>query len=377
MTDATKRERPNRVTLMLIAIGLVAAIVAVAAIVVAPKSGKDALNVVEGTAHADTDTQEEDESDDLSKDEIARTVTAQMGHKDKNVKTGKKVDARLGAHERGAAAFSDGTLGSRKEISKFLNQDTAAAKAARKAIRKCLQKEIGKGWRAEYKRAMSGEGYYPVQFKTPVDWYGTSYLVGGEMLTMQTARRAGPQDVLWLFIAENNKPILCASFRADCANPGLRKVTPSKPGEPVTPVECPPGSDRPECNPTPPPPPAKKCTDNVSASDGYCGTPTSGPEQYHPEDPGRTEGYVPGNAEEVAGNQPDSNDIDTDCGRYGCNSGGGGGSAPAGESENTDTGQEEQGTNEGTSDPEETEGSGQTSEAGSDPCQQDPAPEGC
>jgi hypothetical protein len=137
-----------------------------------------------------------------------------------------------------------------------------------------------------------------------------------------------------------------------CGNLVTKKPIPKVPPKPPQP---------------PTPPEEKKCTDDVGAHDGYCGTPTEGPEQCHydgtcGEEPEGTDGYDPGNAEEVVEEQPDSDDIDTDCGQYGCDSGSEDG-APPGESENTDNGETEQGTSEGTSDPEETEGSQEEGES--------------
>lgn len=111
----------------------------------------------------------------------------------------------------------------------------------------------------------------------------------------------------------------------------------------------------------------KKCPNGGATVPGRkpCGTPDSGPDYQPPQSnpPGSTAGtpgYTPDNAEKVTEAQPTSTSSGTDCGLYGCNTGGGAGTAPSG-STTSSSGDTTTGTDAGTTDPQLTEGSGQTS----------------
>jgi hypothetical protein len=181
------------------------------------------------------------------------------------------------AEERGTAAFSQRTLKTPEEVGKFLNEDTDVSRAAKQRVIDAINRrgweklaallqahpkaskkekeqfaaQIRKDNKEETKRALSGEGYFPVQVKVAARVLGTTYFKDGQVLESGEWRSVGPNDVFWLFLGRDGKILFDAAIRADCGNPNLRLVTPIPPGEkPPTPIDklCPRDGEVPDDN---------------------------------------------------------------------------------------------------------------------------------
>lgn len=194
------------------------------------------------------------------------------------VKVGEKNVTFQGApEERGIAAFSQRTLKTPEEVGAFLQEDTEVSRAAKERVvgainahgweklvallqshPKASKKEkeqfaaqIRKDNEEEIQRALSGEGYFPVQVTVAARVLGTTYFKDGKVLESGEWRSVGPKDVFWLFLGRDGKILFDAAIRADCGNPNITLVTPIPPGEePPTPIEkiCPDDGEVPDEN---------------------------------------------------------------------------------------------------------------------------------
>ncbi len=184
---------------------------------------------------------------------IAMAVFGPMGWQPGEIKVGNEVPFNDHTEVRGSAAFSGKTLRSHKDIADFL----AANPAARARVLSALPKD-------EQSRALDGSGYVPVWFAVPAQWFGTTYHVGGQVLTEDQARSVPAHDILWLFIRKDGIPVLGASIRADCGNPNFRAIVPVRPNTPPAPP-----INQPPCthNCQPPPPQSVKCPNGGATTD--------------------------------------------------------------------------------------------------------------
>jgi len=215
-----------------------------------------------------------------------------QGFEPGQVKVGEKNVSFQGApEERGIAAFSKRTLKTPEAVGAFLREDTDESRKAKERVigainahgweklaallqahPKASKKEkeqfaaqIQKDTEEEVARALSGEGYFPVQVTVAARVLGTTYYKDGKVLESGEWRSVGPEDVFWLFLGRDGKILFDAAIRADCGNPNLRLVTPIPPGErPPTPIEkpCPHQGDVPDENGVCPKHPGENPLDN-------------------------------------------------------------------------------------------------------------------
>lgn len=190
--------------------------------------------------------------DGLTEEEIEALVDeafGRMGFDPSEVDAGEEdVEFDGAAEERGDASFSDVTLKTREDVAEFLGGDSPESIAARERVQTALADMPG-----ELERALSGEGYVPIQFNIAVQYFGTTYFNGSEVIDMRGARQTGEDDILWLFISREGVIVAEASIRADCGNPNFDRIVPVRPETPpAPPIEqppCPPGTVPDEENP--------------------------------------------------------------------------------------------------------------------------------
>ncbi len=150
---------------------------------------------------------------------------------------GEAVDFESNPVERGAEAFTTeelGVLESQEEIAAFYASNSERAIAARENLEEAME-----GQSEDLERALNGEGYIPVQALVPVTVEGTTYYVDGEVVAVNSGRRAAAGDIYWIYADEDGNIVWDATLRADCANPELKLITPTPPtppGEPEPPT---------------------------------------------------------------------------------------------------------------------------------------------
>jgi hypothetical protein len=154
-----------------------------------------------------------------------------------------RVDWALNAQEeRGGASFAKRTLKTPAEVGAYLNEDTPESKTAKAYVVKAIT-DAGYGT-DEVQRALTGEGYIPIQIKDASQVLGTTYFKDGKVLSAGKWRQAAGGDVYWLYIAKDGKLIQGALVRADCGNPDAKQILVVRPGMPPAPlIEQPPGEE--------------------------------------------------------------------------------------------------------------------------------------
>lgn len=125
--------------------------------------------------------------------------------------------------ERGPNAFSAKTLRTPQQVAEFLHGSSAKSRAARRHIVAALR-PYGKD---EVRRALSGEGYMPVQPVVPTKIEGMSYYQNGKLHVSHAWHEVAAYDVYWLFVTKDGQVVTSASLRADCANPNLERLRPA------------------------------------------------------------------------------------------------------------------------------------------------------
>lgn len=142
--------------------------------------------------------------------------------------------------EQGTAAFikdPQQILKTAQQVGAYLQADTDVSRAAKTNVTDAIHKE---GFNdEEVNRALSGDGYFPIQVKVAAKVLGTTYFQNGKVLESGEWRKVGPNDVFWLFMTKDHHIVFGATVRADCGNPNLRKIVALKPKENVTPIQQP------------------------------------------------------------------------------------------------------------------------------------------
>lgn len=133
------------------------------------------------------------------------------------------IDWKNANNQRGDAAFGIHTIKSQEQLKNFVNSDTKGGVAIRGELR-----EAFRGNPHGLKRAMSGEGYTPVQIKEAAVLRGTTYLVDGQVRE-SGARAVRPNDVMWVYSGKHTGEINGdASIRAACDQNGFNSYTPQR-----------------------------------------------------------------------------------------------------------------------------------------------------
>lgn len=207
------------------------------------------------------------------------------------VNVGSQVEWGENPEERGTAAFTSETIESPADIVAFFGSGTPESEEVVSMIEETFEDDP-----ENLERALSGEGYVPVQFNVPIAIEGTTYFVNGESEVATGERFAQAGDILWLYADEDGHIVWDASFRADCANPEITFIRPLRPGDVIPPsIVIPPG----EVPPNPPvvtiPPKhddGELPGDDTPASQdpGTPDRPGQGPAGQTPDD----SGYLPG-----------------------------------------------------------------------------------
>lgn len=144
--------------------------------------------------------------------------------------------------ERGSGSFATRTIKTAPEVGAYLNEDTDESKTAKAYVAKAI---TDAGYDdSEVNRALTGEGYFPVQLKDASQVLGTTYFKDGKVLVAGQWRQAAPGDVYWLFLASDGRLVAGALVRADCGNMDAKAIRIVRPGmPPAPPVEQPPGEE--------------------------------------------------------------------------------------------------------------------------------------
>ncbi len=149
--------------------------------------------------------------------------------------------------ERGSSSFSSAPLDSHEALVDFLNEDNSQASAVRASLRESLDE-------SDYRRALRGEGYVPVQMTVDAQYEGNSYWDGTRSVFFTTPREVKAGDIVWVYVGEDGEVVQSANVRADCANPRAEKVVPKEPA-PERPTDKPEPDPEPEPEPEPDPEP--------------------------------------------------------------------------------------------------------------------------
>lgn len=130
-----------------------------------------------------------------------------------------KVDLSKHSNDAQPGSVAAGEFRSVKEMTKFMNGNSAKAKAFRKAAQQILSP-------SEYKAWKSGKNFVPVQFKKAAIIDTNSHLVNGRVAYTNNANRhvkAG--DIIFVFVYKN-KVVPNGNVRMDCGNPRIVKIRP-------------------------------------------------------------------------------------------------------------------------------------------------------
>lgn len=212
----------------------------------------------------------------------AAQVRGMLDAKQEEVNVGTEGDHRIDwvlntQEERGAGSFSNRTLKSSAEVGAFLRESTPESLAINGAVTKAI-KDAGYG-DIEVNRALTGDGYLPIQMINASQVLGTTYFKDGKVLEAGTWRQAGPGDVYWLYFTSDGRLIPGALVRADCGNANAKQIRTVRPGMPsAPPVENPPGEEKcpdgttlhPETGTCQPPPECKVNCDEQPPCKGDC-----------------------------------------------------------------------------------------------------------
>lgn len=112
-----------------------------------------------------------------------------------------------------------GRIETREELSKFLRGDAPRSRAARYQVFNEILND-------ERDRALTGEGYTPVQFHTAVDYTGNTVWDDEHVITPDGVKRAKSGDVVWVYTTRACDVVWSASIRADCGNVGYHRLVP-------------------------------------------------------------------------------------------------------------------------------------------------------
>ncbi len=247
-------------------------------------------------------------------------------------------DANLpGASDAGAGSFSSEPITDLTRLVEFLNDDSSESVAALEHLTRDLDE-------TEVQRLLAGEGVVGVQFLTPIEADGNTLYTDDGLRPSSQTRNVDEGDIWWFFVDSDCQLVESATIRGTCANPQdeLPKPKPSR------------------SKPKQPEPPSKPSLLGP-AGEQPCPNESG---VYHPAcqpvgpDPGPTEGYEAGNAEEVVEQQEQAagSDKPSSHGQPADDSSGTPGST-------TDPdGSKESGGDSGASEPEKTEGSGKDNE---------------
>lgn len=172
------------------------------------------------------------------------------------------VDKAKHTVETGGAPFYHGNnityLDSTTTIAAWLASGSPESNAAKDRVIAAV-KAVG-GDDTEVARAMTGAGYFPVQFKGASQVMGTTYFQDG-VKPVDQWRQSQPGDIYWLYITSKGVLVPDATLRADCGNVSAKQIRVVKPGiPPAVSVSQPPGQET--------------CTGNLELQpNGECTTP--------------------------------------------------------------------------------------------------------
>ncbi len=142
-----------------------------------------------------------------------------------------KVDLSIHKFDAQPGSVAPGEFTNVKQLTKFINSDSAKARAFNKAAKDSLSKDQYKAWK-------SGKYFTPVQFKEDAVIDTNTALSGGTVIyTANANRRVQAGDVVFAFVYKG-KVTTEGNVRMDCGNPRVGKVRPKTPQHP--PVKKPP-----------------------------------------------------------------------------------------------------------------------------------------
>lgn len=183
---------------------------------------------------------------DLTTDQTAQALADALvaaGWQPDQIKVG-KVDWSKNPYDVGRETFVDRQIRTQQDLARVLsNPQNAAEKAVRKHIKSAL-KDLPE---SERERAMTGQGFVPVQFMEEVCFTGNTFYAGGKAHREgDVCKKAG--DIWWVYVGSDGTVHWDASVRADCGNPGVLK-----PPRPKHPKPTPTPTKTPKPSPTPTP----------------------------------------------------------------------------------------------------------------------------
>ncbi len=175
------------------------------------------------------------------------------------------IDWSKNPYDNGPETFVGRTIRTQQDLGRVLaNPKNGSERAVRKHILKSL---MGMP-ESERQRALTGEGFIPVQFMKESCFDGNTFYNSG---TGEAQREVGSRckdagDVWWVYVGTDGKIYWDTSVRADCGNPGLtRPPRPKHPKPKPTPTPTIPTTAPPTTAPptTAPPTTAPPTTSNT------------------------------------------------------------------------------------------------------------------
>lgn len=196
-----------------------------------------------------------DLTDEQASQALADAIVAQ-GWQPDQIKV-LKIDWSKNPYDNGREVFVDRQIRAQQDLVRVLSDPQNAAE---RAMRKHILNSLKGMPESERERALSGQGFVPVQFLDEACFSGNTFYAGGKAHREgDVCKKAG--DVWWIYVDSTGVVRWDTAIRADCGNPGLLE---------------PPRPKHPKPSPTPNPTESTK-TPKPSPSSSESKTPTPTP----------------------------------------------------------------------------------------------------